>query len=768
MVCLYSWPMALQPEQQLGEYRIVRLVGRGGMGSVYLADDVRLGRSVALKVLAPEFAAEASIRERFVRESRTAASLDHPHILPIYEAGEDDGNLFIAMRYVPGPDLAGIVEREGPMALERVVALIDQVAGALDAAHAAGLVHRDVKPGNILVVPGSSPGTDHAYLSDFGLTKHVGDGPQLTRSGQLLGSVGYVAPEQIEGRAVDRRADIYSLGCVAYECLSGAQPYTRESELATLYAHATAPPPSLAAARPELPPVIDQVLATAMAKDPDDRYATAGALAEALAAAAAPDSASHRLTRGFVFADLRGYTAYVEEHGDGDAARLLDAYRRLVRDVVRRYNGAEIRTEGDSFYLVFPSASDAVRCGLAIVTAAAAAEVQHPDQAIRVGIGVHAGESTETAEGYVGSAVNIAARVCAEAAAGEVLVTDTVRGLTRTSGDIAFTPRGSRTLKGISEPVVVFAATSGTLAGVGVTGPRSSSDLDGRGRLSSRGARVVIAIAAVLAVVVVGTLGTGAFEAGRGTPAVSPGTAAQTAPTSAALSSPTAAPPSDAPSATVASPQIAVVAKNLDDVSWRPTKLEAGRWTWEKFTPRLSFSIDSPWYALGDAPDRAELSDYAPPNDYGQGSPLGEIGLLRAQLVLDKPCYLPEVTRALGDRPIDFMNWLTKHPLLKPGNVEPINIAGSPGLSVDVSLRRDKTVKDCPQDTQPALMRRIPLFPAVGHAFLLFNGDKARFIAVDVGNGPPLLIIMRAEAAKWDEFEKVAAPVIASLGLESP
>ena len=452
--------MALGEGSVLGGYRIVRLIGRGGMGAVYLADDVRLGRKVALKVLSSETAEIPAVRERFVRESQLAASLDHPHILPIYEAGEADGQLFIAMRYVPGPDLEGIIARDGPLALERTVALIDQIGSALDAAHAAGLIHRDVKPGNILVAPGSAPGTDHAYLTDFGLTKQAEYSAALTRSGQLLGSVGYVAPELIENRPVDARVDIYSLGCVLYECLAGTQPYPRDTEMATLYAHVQAPPPSIALVRPELPAAIDGVIAKAMAKTPEARYPSAGELARALTEAATPEAVGRHLTRGFLFADLRGYTAYVEAHGDDAGAALLDTYRRLVRDVVRRSGGAEIKTEGDSFYVVFASASEAVRAGLAIVSAAASASASDPARPISVGVGVHAGETAETAEGYVGSAVNLAARICAQAAAGEVLVSDTVRGLTRTSSEVTFTARGRKHLKGIAEPIALFRAST--------------------------------------------------------------------------------------------------------------------------------------------------------------------------------------------------------------------------------------------------------------------------------------------------------------------
>jgi class 3 adenylate cyclase len=507
--------MALGEGSVIGGYRIVRLIGRGGMGAVYLADDVRLGRKVALKVLATDAAEEPAARDRFVRESQLAALLDHPHILPIYEASEADGHLFIAMRYVPGPDLAGVIARDGPLPLGRTVSLVDQIASALDAAHDAGLIHRDVKPGNILVVPGLQPGTDHAYLTDFGLTRQA-EHSALTRAGHLLGSVGYVAPELIENQPIDARADIYSLGCVAYECLTGAQPYPRDTEMATLYAHVQGPPPSLAAVRPELPAAIDGVIAKAMAKAPEARWQSAGELGRALVEAAAPVPADHHLTRGFLFADLRGYTAYVEAHGDEAAASLLDAYRRLVRDVVRRSGGAEIRTEGDSFYVVFPSASNAVRCGLAITAAAASATSSTPHRPIAVGVGIHAGETAETAEGYVGSAVNLAARICAQAAAGEVLVSDTVRGLTRTSGEAIFTARGRKRLKGIAEPIAVYAATAAGTVLPGQPGARPSFTTRFLG-FGGRPRRVAMAaVGAAGAVALAALLVSGSFNGGSG------------------------------------------------------------------------------------------------------------------------------------------------------------------------------------------------------------------------------------------------------------
>jgi len=481
--------MALREGDVLASYRIVSLLGRGGVGAVYLAQDLRLDRRVALKILSHEVAEVAAIRERFVSESRLAASLDHPHIVPIYEAGEADGQLYIAMRYVPGPDLAGVIERDGPMSAERTARIVSQVASALDMAHAAGLIHRDVKPGNILLGPGAHPGTDHAYLADFGLTKHVGYGAGATRTGQLLGTVGYIAPEQIEGRPLDHRVDIYSLACVAYECLAGRAPFARDTDMAVLMAHLQSPPPSLAEIRSELPDAVDAAVSHGLAKDPEDRPATAGELATELATAVRPESRVATLTRGFLFADLRGYTAFVEANGDRAAARLLDAYRTLVRDVARRFGGAEIRTEGDSFYLVFPTVSGAVAGGLRIVGAASAASERDPDLPLHVGIGIHAGESAVGSEGPVGLAVNIAARLCSLAAPGEVLVSGTVRSLVRSSGDFTFTPRGRRTLKGVAEPVETYAVHATASRGVGGRPPTIAA---GRERL---GRRPVAAIA---------------------------------------------------------------------------------------------------------------------------------------------------------------------------------------------------------------------------------------------------------------------------------
>ena len=257
----------------LGGYRIGAVLGRGGMGVVYLAEDLGLGRKVAMKLLAPHLAEDTAFRERYLRESQLAASLDHPNIVPVYEAGEADGRLFIAMRYVQGPSLAQRLA-EGPLDPRETVALLAQVASALDAAHARGLVHRDVKPSNILIAPAEAPdGSDHAYLADFGLARRLDESAAVSGSSRSLGTVAYVAPEGIAGGPIDGRADVYSLGCVLFECLAGEPPF-RGRSASVLFAHLRDEPPSLVERRPELPRAIDPVVRTALAKSPEDRYET--------------------------------------------------------------------------------------------------------------------------------------------------------------------------------------------------------------------------------------------------------------------------------------------------------------------------------------------------------------------------------------------------------------------------------------------------------------------------------------------------------------
>jgi serine/threonine protein kinase len=258
---------------EIAGYRVEAFISRGGMAVVYRAQDRRLGRRVALKLLAPELSQDERFQQRFLRESRLAASLDHPNIIPVYEAGEANGLLYIVMRYVEGSDLKDLLEREGPLDLARTTSILRQVGAALDAAHARGLVHRDVKPGNILIASGTGrEDPDHVYLTDFGLTKRSSSLSGQTTSGRFIGTTDYVAPEQIGGKPVDARTDIYSLGCVLYQCLTGDPPFGREDEAAMLWAHLSEYPPPVSARRPGLPTGLDTVVAKAMAKAPEDRY----------------------------------------------------------------------------------------------------------------------------------------------------------------------------------------------------------------------------------------------------------------------------------------------------------------------------------------------------------------------------------------------------------------------------------------------------------------------------------------------------------------
>ena len=270
----------LAPGREFAGYRIDMIIGRGGMGVVYLAEHVGLKRKVALKLLAPPLAEDRRFRERFVRESQLAASIDHPNVIPIYEAGEADGRLFIAMRYVEGTDLRTLLRERGKLGTIQTARIVGQVAAALDAAHEQGLVHRDVKPANVLIARqrGTEAGT-HGYLTDFGLTKRSSSDSGVTGTGQFVGTLDYAAPEQFRGEDVDQRTDIYSLGCLFFECLAGHPPFRAENDAALMFAHLMEAPPPLTAARPDLPKDIDEVIATAMAKERDARYPSAGAFA---------------------------------------------------------------------------------------------------------------------------------------------------------------------------------------------------------------------------------------------------------------------------------------------------------------------------------------------------------------------------------------------------------------------------------------------------------------------------------------------------------
>ena len=264
-------------------YRLRSVLGRGGMSVVYQAENPRLGAVIALKVLAPELATDDVFRARFLEESRIAASLNHPNVIPIYDTGSYGGLLYIAMRYVSGTDLRQMLKKRGRLIPSTALFLTGQAARALDAAHRRGLVHRDVKPGNLLIERGSDDGDpDHVYLADFGITKHAMSRSGMTATGQFLGTVDYVAPEQIQGMSVLGLADQYSLGCVVYECLTGRVPFEKDLDAAIIWAHVQESPTMATALRPDLPPAVDHVFARVLAKEPGDRYANCREFIEAM------------------------------------------------------------------------------------------------------------------------------------------------------------------------------------------------------------------------------------------------------------------------------------------------------------------------------------------------------------------------------------------------------------------------------------------------------------------------------------------------------
>jgi predicted Ser/Thr protein kinase len=330
-----------------GAYDVQREVGRGGMGVVYLAIDRRLGRRVALKVIVPELAADPQFRQRFEREARVAATLEHPHVVPVYEAGEHDGSLFIAMRFIDGRDLATEVRDHGRLAPDRLGRIVLQVAGALDAAHRSGVVHRDVKPANVLLT--GSDEDEQAYLTDFGLTREAAAESGLTLTGQWVGTVDYAAPEQILGEPTDARSDVYALGCLAFQSLTGAPPF-QGAPAARLFAHMNEPPPSACAARPELDPEVDATLARALAKKPAERFQSAGDLGRAAAAAV---------------------ITLIIGSGGGNTASYADKAKAAVADLARAN-----RTLSERFTGLNPATPSATISTATTDTAAAARDAQ--------------------------------------------------------------------------------------------------------------------------------------------------------------------------------------------------------------------------------------------------------------------------------------------------------------------------------------------------------------------------------------------------------
>jgi len=281
---------------ELAGYRLMGVVGRGGMSVVYRAENPRLGSMVALKVLAPEIASVDLFRTRFLQESRIAASLSHPNVIPIYDMGSHGDLLYIAMRYVNGHDMRDLLRTKRVLHPEEALFLVGQGGRALDYAHRHSLVHRDVKPANLLVEPGvDDEDSDHVFLADFGITKHALSRTGLTPTGQFMGTLDYVAPEQIQGKEVGNSADIYYLGCVLYEALTWHVPFVKDIDVAVLWAHVEEPPPAASSINPALPAAIDDVLARALMKNPEDRYASCREMVgEARAAFAQDDQLTAR------------------------------------------------------------------------------------------------------------------------------------------------------------------------------------------------------------------------------------------------------------------------------------------------------------------------------------------------------------------------------------------------------------------------------------------------------------------------------------------
>jgi serine/threonine protein kinase len=277
----------LRPGEEFAGHRIESVLGRGGMGVVYRVMDLRLNRPAALKLITPALSADEDFRRRFQRESQLAASVQQQNVVTIYQAGEANGLLFITMELVQGTDLRGVITERGRIDMPTAAAIVTQLGAALDAAHAKGLVHRDVKPANVLI---GAAAPLHVYLTDFGLTKRTSSQSGITKTGLFVGTIDYAAPEQIKGWPVDARADVYALGCVLFEMIAGQPPFRRENEYATMYAHTSEPPPALSSVAAGVSPELDAAVNRALAKEPENRFQSAGDFARAVAAAVAGDT----------------------------------------------------------------------------------------------------------------------------------------------------------------------------------------------------------------------------------------------------------------------------------------------------------------------------------------------------------------------------------------------------------------------------------------------------------------------------------------------
>jgi serine/threonine-protein kinase len=434
-------------------YRIERELGRGSAGRVYLAYDARLGRKVALKLLPPSLAEDDAFRERFVRESLLTAAIEHPNVIPVYDAGEAEGRFYMAMRYIPGGSLR-VRLREGRLEPEEAVAVVRQVAAALEAAHEHLLVHRDVKPENIMV---DSTGT--AYLVDF----FVGTlSAEEAAAKVVFGTPPYIAPEVTRGEEVDARADLYSLACVLFECLTGDPPFGDEG-MATLEAHVHTPVPKLSDRRPDLPRALDSVFERALAKNREERYVSATALmdavAEALGRRATPIE-SGIVT--FLFTDIEGSTRLLRHLRDR-YPELVAEQQRVLRDAFTRHGGTEVDTQGESTFVVFRTATEAVLAAIAAQSALAARS--WPEGAeVRVRIGIHTGKASLAGERYFGLAVHRASRICGFGRGGQTVVSETTRALLEDEEEelpgITLRDLGPHTLKDFERPVRLYELVS--------------------------------------------------------------------------------------------------------------------------------------------------------------------------------------------------------------------------------------------------------------------------------------------------------------------
>ena len=315
-VLRFPRPAPPRPGTFLAGHRVEATIGRGGMGVVYRARDCRLGRVVALKVIAPEHLEDATVQRRFLEEAVTAASFEHPNVVPVYDAGESDGIAYMVMRYVPGMDLCAMACALGPLGPARAAGIVAAVGGALDAMHGAGYVHRDVKPRNVLIARDG-----HVYLTDFGLARRVASGAGATCAGHWVGTVDYAAPEQIRGGHTDARTDVYGLGCLLHFCLTGHAPYARENLEARLWAHLHEPPPSPSQLREGVPTAMDALVARALAKDPADRFASAGELGRSALLAVAGTAGTERVEAP----EMRARRLRVADAGFAEAATVSRA-----------------------------------------------------------------------------------------------------------------------------------------------------------------------------------------------------------------------------------------------------------------------------------------------------------------------------------------------------------------------------------------------------------------------------------------------------------